>query len=166
MLGLTFMNYSNYMTIQKNKIPKAGSYFYDLMLRYLLTKQTPIIGVRQLQELAEKPLLLDIREEGEYSVSHLPNAINPGSNNFNTASLSHIPKKNPIVAYCSVGYRSEKAVIKLRNNGFKNVYNLYGGIFEWKNSGYPVFDDQGVTEKIHTYNRAWGIWLSEGYKVY
>ena len=49
-------------------------------------------------------------------------------------------------------YRSEKIGKKLKKLGFKNVVNLYGGIFEWVNSGYPVYDSKGETEKIHPYD--------------
>lgn len=43
--------------------------------------------------------------------------------------------------------------------GYIQVYNLYGGIFEWVNEGHPVFNDQGETDKIHAYNKLWGMWL-------
>jgi 3-mercaptopyruvate sulfurtransferase SseA len=66
-----------------------------------------------------------------------------------------------------VGYRSGKIGEKLKKMGFTNVYNLYGGIFEWKNRGYEVHNNQNsVTDSVHAYNRAWSVFLRKGVKVY
>ena len=77
------------------------------------------------------------------------------------------PNKNKtIVVYCSIGYRSEKIAEKLRRKGY-TVFNLYGGIFDWKNKGNTVVDSLGnTTEKVHAYNEAWSKWLFNGQKVY
>ena len=51
--------------------------------------------------------------------------------------------------------------------GFTNVFNLVGGIFEWKNQGHAVYSTQNkITEKVHAYNKTWGVWLTKGEKVY
>ena len=51
--------------------------------------------------------------------------------------------------------------------GYTNVYNLYGGIFEWKNANFKVVDTLGNnTEKVHTFNKTWSKWLQKGKKVY
>jgi hypothetical protein len=51
--------------------------------------------------------------------------------------------------------------------GYKEVYNLYGGIFKWINSGFPVVDaHQNETLNIHPYNERWGKWLNKGIKKY
>ena len=48
-----------------------------------------------------------------------------------------------------------------------NAKNLYGGIFEWKNQDGTVVDDEGsITDSVHAFDRAWGIWLNKGKKVY
>jgi 3-mercaptopyruvate sulfurtransferase SseA len=68
-----------------------------------------------------------------------------------------------IVLYCSVGMRSEKIGKKLLEAGYKNVYNLYGSLFEWVNQGKPVYKKNGVqTSEIHTYSESWSRWLSRG----
>jgi 3-mercaptopyruvate sulfurtransferase SseA len=55
----------------------------------------------------------------------------------------------------------------LNSKGFNNVYNLYGGIFEWKNLGYPVYDSNGAeTENVHVYSEEWCVWLKNGNKIY
>ena len=108
-------------------------------------------------------LILDAREPAEYNVSHLPNAVNCGYNNFDKKNWEKTPKDTPIVVYCSIGYRSEKVGEKLQKMGFTKVFNLYGSIFEWVNQGNPVVDNQGnATPKVHTYNRSWSKWVEQG----
>jgi fumarate hydratase class II len=59
------------------------------------------------------------------------------------------------------------ANIALEKAGFKKVMNLQGGIFDWVNNGYPVYDNDGnETKKVHAYDKSWGKWLTKGEKVY
>jgi hypothetical protein len=75
-------------------------------------------------------------------------------------------KNTPIVVYCSLGIRSEQISERLNNMGYVNVKNLYGGIFEWKNKGYPVLDKNGKeTDSIHIFSKHWGQWLINGIKT-
>lgn len=80
--------------------------------------------------------------------------------------MDGIAKDANIVVYCAVGSRSEKIARELKEMGFENVSNLYGGIFEWVNRGYEIVNDTGETDTVHAYNRFWGFWLQEGEKVY
>jgi len=69
--------------------------------------------------------------------------------------------------YCSLGIRSEDIAEKLKKAGYNNVLNLYGGIFEWKNKDFTVYNSEGTqTEKIHTFSKEWSKWLTKGIKVY
>ncbi len=103
------------------------------------------------------PRLLDVREPVEYKVSHLANAqqVKPGSD---PAALG-LPKEQPIVTYCSVGYRSAEYAQKLREAGFTNVRNLEGSIFEWANEGRPLVEDGHPASQVHPYNKTWGLLL-------
>jgi rhodanese-related sulfurtransferase len=144
---------------------KSGS--YNTMLNKLLKHTVPEISVDSLSKCKNNVILLDAREPGEYKVSRIQHAIPVGYNEFNIDAVKNISKESAIVVYCSVGYRSEKITEKLRAAGYKNVANLYGGIFEWKNQQHAVVDEQGaVTEKVHAYSKLWGIWLKKGQKVY
>ena len=111
-------------------------------------------------------LFLDSRELEEFETSHIKNAIFIGYDKFDMNRLNAINKDKKIVVYCSVGYRSEKIAEKLEKAGFKDVSNLYGGIFEWVNNEEPVYDKNGETEKVHTYNKQWSKWLKKGKKIY
>lgn len=134
------------------------------------TRNVPYISAEGLKMTKEKTIILDAREESEYQVSHLKNAIFVGYNSFNLkGTLAKLPKdkSEKIVVYCSLGIRSETIAHKLIQNGFTNVYNLYGGIFEWKNKDFQIVDTlENPTEKVHTFNKNWGKWLHKGIKVY
>ena len=114
-------------------------------------------------------IVLDARELKAYEGSHLKDAIYTGYRDFTISNISQSvdDKNSTIVVYCSLGIRSEDIGEKLIEAGYKNVYNLYGGIFEWKNKDYKVFDlTNQSTEKVHAYSKRWGKWLHNAEKVY
>lgn len=114
-------------------------------------------------------VLLDARELKEFKVSHIKNAIHVGYDHFNLKeTTSKLTDKNAtIIVYCSVGIRSEDIAEKLQKAGYKNVFNLFGGIFEWKNKQNIVVDtDNNPTEKVHTFSKEWSRWLKKGVKIY
>lgn len=142
---------------------------YDLMLNTLYAHSVPTISVGELQKglSKEAPILLDAREAKEFNISHIKGAKYVGYDYFKIERLKDIPKNKAIVVYCSVGYRSEKIAEKLKKAGYTDVKNLYGGIFEWVNSGYEVVDNQQkTTSKVHGFSKEWGIWLTKGTTVY
>lgn len=117
----------------------------------------------------EKIIILDAREKKEFEVSHIPSAKFIGFDYFTSEEkeLQKINKDAAILVYCSIGIRSEKIAEKLKKEGFTNIKNLYGGIFEWKNKGYPVFDSTGrKTENVHVFSKQWRKWLKTGNPVY
>lgn len=126
----------------------------------------PTVSVDEVKAL-KSVHILDAREFNEYQVSHLPNAKYVGDKEFKLAKVEDIAKTDTIVVYCTVGYRSEQIAEKLQKAGFQNVFNLFGGIFSWKNNGGQVVDNENhETEKVHCYNKSWSLFLLEGEKVY
>lgn len=80
----------------------------------------------------EKPQLLDVRTPQEYSVEHIGNAKNVNWNGDDfVAKSTTFDKSKPIFVYCKVGGRSAQAANKLAELGFKEIYNLDGGIMKW-----------------------------------
>lgn len=146
---------------------RVESTSYDLLLRTLLSHSVPEITVAEVgKQLSLGTVWLDAREKREYEVSHLPKAIWIGYEHLDLSEVLKLPKNQSIVVYCSVGYRSEKVTEKLIKQGFTNVKNLYGGLFEWKNQGYNIVNLQGKTNEVHAYNKVWGVWLNKGKKIY
>ncbi len=138
--------------------------FSDL-LAGLLSHNVPEVSVPKAAA-RQGALFLDARAAEEYAVSHIPGATWVGNREFNLSALDSVPKDQPVIVYCSVGYRSEKISRKLIKAGFKDVSNLYGGIFEWVNQGHPVRDSLGETPRVHTFNRSWSKWLRRGERTY
>ncbi len=82
---------------------------------------------------AKNVLLLDVRTKEEFSEEHIKNALNIPVQELEKR-LDELKKyKNfEIIVYCRSGARSRRASEILVKNGFKFVYNLSGGIIEWK----------------------------------
>ena len=112
------------------------------------------------------PLLLDVRTPAEFQVSHLRGAQFVSYDSMATERFAGIDRRRPVVVYCSVGGRSERLGERLHALGFGQVRNLYGGLFEWVNEGYPVYNANGATENVHPYSALWSPWLTKGRKVY
>ena len=138
------------------------------VLEKLNKKSVPYITVKELVN-EKNYLLLDAREPKEYNVSHINTADNVGYNDFDSKAFKEKFKNlnDTIVVYCSIGVRSENIGEKLLKMGYTNVYNLYGGIFEWKNQGQSVIDTNNKeTDKVHTYNKMWSKYLKSGIAIY
>ena len=112
------------------------------------------------------PVLLDVREEAEYNVSHLPGAVRVQPGSDTSELIETFEPDTPIVAYCSVGYRSSELVQKLTERGFTNVKNLDGSIFAWANRGFPVERDGEEVREVHPFDDRWGTLLHEDLRAY
>ena len=112
--------------------------------------------------LKEKDIkIIDARKPFEYDVGTFEGAENPNINNFRDFPkyLKKFNKKNKIAMFCTGGIRCEKASVYLKNKGFKNIFQLKGGILNylkkinekqslWRAECY-VFDNRvSVTHKL------------------
>jgi len=112
-------------------------------------------------------IIIDTRTKDEYNISHIKTALLINYDNFNPESVKDFSKSSELVLYCSIGYRSERLGEILIQMGFTNVYNLYGGIFEWFNKENEVVNSNGEkTNKIHSYSRKWAKFVERGDVVY
>ena len=84
----------------------------------------------------KETLLIDVRKPFEYSVGTFKNAMNPKVQNFRDFPkfLNKIEKTKPVAMFCTGGIRCEKASILLKKKGFKNVFQLKGGIINYLNN--------------------------------
>ena len=144
---------------------KVKSKAFGAMLYVMLDHSINEIDVSELAAM-KNVTILDAREANEYAISHIKNAINVGYSSFNLDSVANLNKGDRIAIYCSIGKRSENIAKKLIEAGFSDVNNLYGGIFEWKNQGLPVYKDGMKTDQIHAYDKVFGVWLTKGDKVF
>ena len=83
----------------------------------------------------KETLVVDARKPFEYDVGSFKNAINPKIQNFRDFPkyLKKINKIKPVAMFCTGGIRCEKASVFLRRKGFKNVFQLKGGILNYLN---------------------------------
>lgn len=129
-------------------------------LRHRFPKVEWITTAQLADSLADKsrppPLLLDVRTEEEWNVSHLSGARRVDPNAPIEKVISGIPKETSIVTYCAVGYRSATLATKLRELGFTNVRNLEGSIFQWANEHRALVHDGQPVTTVHPYSSLWG----------
>lgn len=139
-----------------------------LVLKKLNKQSVPYLKVAEIKDHANL-VFMDAREPKEFNVSHIKGAIPVGFDHFKMKNVTTaVPdKKATVVVYCSIGVRSEKIGEQLLKAGYKNVYNLYGGIFEYKNQGGNVVNNTNIkTDSVHTFNKEWSVYLNKGIKVY
>ena len=83
-------------------------------------------------------IIIDVRTPEEFNKGHLRNSLNVNwfDENFDE-NLKIFNKDLPVFVYCLSGGRSSKANEKIQSLGFKNVYELDGGILEWRKNKLP-----------------------------
>ena len=87
------------------------------------------LELNNMIENREKFILLDVRTEEEYEVSHIPNSINIPLSSLESQIEHLLPYKDEkVVIYCRSGSRSTMAASMLDECGFKHIYNLKYGI--------------------------------------
>ena len=83
-------------------------------------------------------IIIDVRTPDEFNKGHLKNSLNVNwfDKNFDK-NLNIFSKDLPVMVYCLSGGRSSKANERIKSLGFKNVYELDGGILEWRRNKLP-----------------------------
>ena len=79
--------------------------------------------------------IIDTRKPFEYKVGTFKRSVNPNVNNFRDFPkyLNKLKKNKPVAMFCTGGIRCEKTSVYLRKKGFKNIYQLNGGILNYLN---------------------------------
>jgi hydroxyacylglutathione hydrolase len=81
--------------------------------------------------------VLDVRKHGEWNVSHLKDAQFLPLSEF-PDNLTALDKNKPYIVHCGGGYRSMTAISIMKNKGFTNLLNVYGGFSAMQSAGLPV----------------------------
>ncbi|MBV9613069.1 MAG: molybdopterin-synthase adenylyltransferase MoeB, partial [Acidobacteriaceae bacterium] len=94
------------------------------------------VELKQKLDRGDKFTLIDVREPHEYQIGRIP-----GARLIPLGELSkHLNEFDPneeLVMHCKSGARSQKAVDLLKQNGFRNVRNMTGGITAWSDKVDP-----------------------------
>ena len=79
--------------------------------------------------------IIDTRKPFEYKVGTFKKSVNPNVNNFRDFPkyLNKLKKNKPVAMFCTGGIRCEKTSVYLKKKGFKNIYQLNGGILNYLN---------------------------------
>lgn len=159
-----------YLLVIVLAMPACAQKTFDEKMQSLYKGTVPLLYANQVDSLQKqhpKVYLLDVRTTREYEVSHLQGSDFIDYDGFTKKDVKAIPKDAQVVVYCAVGYRSERIGEKLQKLGYENVYNLYGGIFDWKYQNKAIFNQyEQPTDSVHTYSKSWSKWLLKGIKVY
>lgn len=110
------------------------------------TKPKPqLVDATEAEKLIadKKVVVLDVRNPAEYASGHIQGSTNLDihGKDFQT-KLAEMDKDQPYLVHCAVGMRSAKACSIMSNLGFKNVYDLKGGLDAWKKAGKPLVKGQ------------------------
>jgi UPF0176 protein len=79
--------------------------------------------------------IIDTRKPFEYKVGTFKRSVNPKVTNFRDFPkyLNKLKKNKPVAMFCTGGIRCEKTSVYLKKKGFKNIYQLDGGILNYLN---------------------------------
>lgn len=82
--------------------------------------------------------LIDVRTPDEYEKGHIEDAVNINWNDDAFADqVALLDPEKPVFVYCLSGGRSGQAVAKLEESGFKRIYEMPGGMMEWRANNLP-----------------------------
>lgn len=94
------------------------------------------------------PQIIDVRTTGEFMQSHIKNALNIdiSSNDFQQ-KVVNLNKNKAVFVYCLSGSRSSYAMRIISSMGFKEIYNLSGGMMQWRGANLPETSDNSITKQ-------------------
>jgi UPF0176 protein len=126
---------SNFQPFQKPKV-KIKNEVVPMGLKVLkkINKNNHIVPTKWNKLIKDKnTFILDARKPFEYDVGTFKNATNPTIDNFREFPkyLNKLKKNKPIAMFCTGGIRCEKASIYLKKKGFKNIFQLKGGVLNY-----------------------------------
>jgi len=99
---------------------------------------------KKIAELPDAPII-DVRTPGEFSQGHLQNAINYDiSQSGFENQITSLDKSKPVLVYCLTGSRSTYAVRYMQSIGFKEVFELNGGMMKWRAANLPETTDKAL----------------------
>ena len=96
-------------------------------------KELTVLELKDKLDNQDEFKMIDVREPHEYEADHLENTLHIPLNSIpgNVADLEEY-KDHKLVMICRSGNRCGTAANFLNSNGFKQVYNLKGGMLAWK----------------------------------
>ncbi|MFI1770883.1 rhodanese-like domain-containing protein [Thalassobellus citreus] len=104
-------------------------------------EQVKVISPKELKAFldADSVQLIDVRTPKEFSEGFIVTAKNIDfySSTFKD-EINKLDKSKPVLVYCRSGRRSANSVSVFLDAGFTKIYDLEGGILNWKSEGYKI----------------------------
>ena len=116
------------------------SLFLTFSCDYLTSIEINFISDSDFVEIQDSDyILIDVRTQDEFDLGHIDSAINLDfySDTFQNEILS-LPKNEKIVLYCRTNNRSSKTAAILKQNGYRDILVISGGITEWVKNGNDI----------------------------
>ena len=102
-------------------------------------RETDIDGYRKMVNAKQNHILVDVREDNEWTAGHAAGAVHLSKGIIERDIETKVPDKNAtLVLYCGGGFRSALAGEALQKMGYGNVISLDGGWRAYKESGLPI----------------------------
>ena len=112
----------------------------DALTEKIFRTISPAEAMRMLQQ-RDDVVFLDVRTPTERARGYIPGSKLVAFNDLAMGKLD-IPTDKPILLVCAVGGRSYFAGQLLSQKGYREVYNLSGGVKKWYQSGLPLTYDK------------------------
>lgn len=99
------------------------------------------LSATEFQKKISEPgvVILDVRTAGEFMGGHIAKAINIDVEGMTfDGDIAKLDKSATYAVYCHSGRRSGIAVGKMKEAGFKNLFNLTNGVLDWQGAGLPL----------------------------
>jgi len=102
-------------------------------------QQMDIDGYQRMRASGEPHILVDVREDSEWTAGHAEGAVHLGKGIIERDIEAQVPDHDAkLVLYCGGGFRSALAADNLQKMGYKNAISLDGGWRAWTGAGLPV----------------------------
>jgi len=102
-------------------------------------REVSIDEVRAMQSAGDGFTLVDVREDREFGVDHIPGSVHIGRGVLERDIEGRVPARGAkLVLYCGGGYRSALAAESIGRMGYTSVVSMAGGIRAWRAAGYPI----------------------------
>lgn len=103
------------------------------------------ISTQQLKSILDNSIpeniIIDVRTEGEYKNEKISHKIKNIPDTQILSQIDKLKKYDKIYIHCQSGNRSSKVVETLKQNGFDNVFNVQGGIMDWKAQNFETISN-------------------------
>lgn len=104
--------------------------------------ETNVADVKRRMDAGEKLVLVDVREDNEWTQGHVPGAVHLGKGIIERDIEARVPDTGAkVVLYCGGGFRSALVADNLQKMGYTNVESMDGGWRGWLEAGLPTTKD-------------------------